>query len=368
MKVYKLILGMVVMLLGFASCHNNDVTFPDFDYQTVYFASQYPVRTVELGKDLFVDNSLDNQHKIEIKATTGGAYSNKNDIYIDYVVDESLCDDLYFKDSDVRVVAMPTNYYNLASNQIEISSGEILGGVEVQLTDAFFADPKAISTNYVIPLVMKEVSGVDSILSGNPVVDDPDRVNAADWSIKPKDFVLYAVKYVNPWHGNYLRRGVDAITNGSNSSTVVRHKKYVENDEVTELTTLSFSEVKFMPDGYTNHQGVHLPLPVKFTFNENQECNVTPERQSIQVNDSVRVYNIVAQGNGVFVPDGEKNSISGFDRDAIYLDYDVEFEVETTFPKLGNAPVYEVQHYVTKDTLVCRDRGVIPDYFDVTKQ
>jgi len=344
MKVYKLILGMVVMLLGFASCHNNDVTFPDFDYQTVYFASQYPVRTVELGKDLFVDNSLDNQHKIEIKATTGGAYSNKNDIYIDYVVDESLCDDLYFKDSDVRVVAMPTNYYNLASNQIEISSGEILGGVEVQLTDAFFADPKAISRNYVIPLVMKEVSGVDSILSGNPVVDDPDRVDAADWSIKPKDFVLYAVKYVNLWHGNYLRRGVDEITDKDGAvSSSVRHADYIENNEEVSISTKSLTQ-SILKLNIEQEDDNNFVYELILTFSDDGTCDISSNSDS---------YDIT--GTGKFVVEGEVNSIGGYDRDALYLDYNVDFKDLNL-------------QYVTKDTLVVKDRGVAPEYFDVAKQ
>ena len=45
---------LVIALLGVVattSCENGNPEFDDFDYQTVYFASQTPVRTVELGND-----------------------------------------------------------------------------------------------------------------------------------------------------------------------------------------------------------------------------------------------------------------------------------------------------------------------------
>ena len=120
----------------FASCESGEQDFPDFDYQTVYFAKQYPVRTVELGNDDYVDLTLDNQHKIMIKATMGGAYDNRHDITVNFTVDPSLCEGATFKDTGDEVAVMPESYYQLASNQIVIPAGEISAGVEVQLTDA----------------------------------------------------------------------------------------------------------------------------------------------------------------------------------------------------------------------------------------
>ena len=68
MKKNILNIAMASMLLGLAACDNQNNEFDDFDYQTVYFANQYATRTVELGEDEFVDNSMDNEHKIKIKA------------------------------------------------------------------------------------------------------------------------------------------------------------------------------------------------------------------------------------------------------------------------------------------------------------
>lgn len=137
MKRNLIYFGLASLLLSFTACESSDNEFPDFDYQTVYFANQYALRTLELGEDMFVDNSIDNEHKVVINAAWGGGYTNRENVVIDYVVDESLCDGLYFKDTEIPLTPMPASYYQLASDKINIPSGSIMGGVEVQLTDAF---------------------------------------------------------------------------------------------------------------------------------------------------------------------------------------------------------------------------------------
>ncbi|PJJ83307.1 DUF5627 domain-containing protein [Mucilaginibacter auburnensis] len=342
MKINKLIIGLAASAGLLASCKNAPIVYPNFSYSTVYFASQYPLRTVELGEDLFVDNSLDNQHKVSIKATMGGVYDNKKDVLIDVRVDETLLNNLYFNNNGPKIVAMPTQYYQLASNQIKIPAGSLLGGVEVKLTDAFFADPSALKANYVIPLVMTKVTGADSILKGSTSVPNPLRVKASDWVTAPKDYILYGVKYVNPWHGNYLRRGVDQITPaGGTTSTAVRRTPYVENNQVVNITTGSLTQAN-LPLSIKNSAGTTVPFTLVLTFADNGTCTVSGNNPAS--------FDIT--GTGKFVSKGEKNSIGGTDRSAIYLDYTVNFK---------NLNVT----YATKDTLVVRDRGLKAEYFDV---
>jgi hypothetical protein len=50
--------------------------------------------------------------------------------------------------------------------QIVIPPGRMMGGLEIELTDAFFADTASFTTNFVIPLIMENVNGADTILSG----------------------------------------------------------------------------------------------------------------------------------------------------------------------------------------------------------
>lgn len=351
----------LVLSLFLTSCENQDWEFSDFKYQTVYFAHQYPVRTITLGNDIY-DNSLDNEWKFEIMATTGGVYENESDIIVDVAVENGLVEGLLFKSGENEMLPMPAEYYTLASDRIVIPAGSIVGGVEVQLTEAFFADPLSVGRNYVIPVRMINVQNADSVLSGVSGSDAARRGVAGDWAIQPKDYTFYAVKYINPWHGFYLRRGKDEITKDGVASSSVRHAEYVEDDEVCKLSTLSFNDIRF-PMDYKSKTGLDLGLNIELSFGEDQKCTIAPEATSYQVNDSIRVYNIAASGTGEFIEEGEKKSWGNKDRDALYLQYEVSYDVEIKFPTEGLPDDIEQVTYSTVDTLVMRNRGVTIEVF-----
>ncbi|MEA5258388.1 DUF5627 domain-containing protein [Arcicella aquatica] len=316
----KLVLMSVLILIGLASC-NTENEFPDYKYQTVYFAYQYPVRTITLGEDTYVNTDLDNQHKCQIYASTGGVYESRKDVSIKIAVDNSLVKNgLLFGTGKDAVLPMPTNYYSLGSDKIIIPKGTLAGGVDVQLTDAFFADPKSIKNTYVIPLTMTSVANADSILYG-------------------KHFILYAIKYVNTWHGNYLRRGKDVVT-GTMNKTIVRHAQYVEQDEVNKLSTKSLSELEF-PVVFKDKDGKNINITLSLKF-ESDKCTI-----------SSLTSGYTATGSGTFVKKGEKNSWGSKDRDALYLKYEVNLAG---------------MNVSTTDTLVMRDRTVTMETFSpVTK-
>jgi len=356
------LLSIILVLGTLASCKNGEWEFPDYDYTAVYFAYQTPVRTIILGEDYY-PNELDNAHKCQIMATMGGVYANKNDIEISIVVDNSLCDNLTFDGGD-DIIPMPANYYTLSSDKIIIKKGEVLGGVVVQLSDAFFADPLALKKTYVIPVVMTGVVNADSILSGVAKEANARRPVADDWEVAPKDYTLYAVKYINPYHGNYLIRGKDEITKDGVTTTAVRRNAYVEKDEVRKLTTLSLNEIEF-PMNYKNKEDQDMNFTVKVSVDDAGKCTISPMTASYQMSDSVRVYNIEASGNGTFVKKGEKNSWGNKDRDAFYLQYSVSYEVEIQYPVSGLPTDIQKVEYNTTDTLVVRDRAVkMPEVFD----
>lgn len=336
----KIFLMFTILFIALTSCSNDDMVYDNFEFQSVYFAYQFPVRTITLGEDVF-DTTLDNAHKCRIVATLGGVYSNDKDVSIDVEVANPLTTGLLFKVAGDNVLPMPTNYYTLLSNKIVIAKGNITGGVDVQLTDAFFADPLAIKNTYVIPLKMKNVVNADTILSGKALVANPNRAIATDWATTPKDFIFYAVKYVNPWDGFYLRRGKDVIVgkNGNTSlnKTIVRHKTYVESDEVFKINTLSLTTIDF-PIVYKDAGGNNINCKLILSFDGTGNCTVS--------SSSPGTY--TASGTGKFVKRGEKNSWGSKDRDALYLSYNVglqDFNV------------------TTNDTLVLRDRGVKAETF-----
>lgn len=330
------------LFLAFASCKNKDWEFPDYEYQSVYFAYQYPVRTVTLGEDIF-DTSLDNEYKVQVMATTGGVYNNLQDITINFEVDDSMTENIVFNPGGADVIPLPTNYYTLASNEIVIPKGSITGGVEVQLTDAFFNDPKALTTNYVLPIRMTNLVNADTILSGVPGVGSQLRKAVADdWDIAPKDYIFYAIKYINTWHGNYLRRGQDIVVgkngNSSLSETIIRHQSNVEKDEVKSLLTESLKNT-ILPLTFKDVDGTNINFNLILAFDNENKCTI-----------SSGTTGVTATGNGSFIKKGDKNSWGNTDRDVLYLDYQIDMAQ---------------MHITTKDTLVMRDRGVKMETFEV---
>lgn len=340
----NIVYTLLALVLIFSSCQNQDWDFPNFDYQTVYFAYQFPVRTITLGEDLF-DTSLDNEGKFKLMVSTGGVYASPNNITVQVEVDESLAAGLLFEEGGDQVEVLPIEYYQLSTETITIPKGEVAGGVEIQLTGAFFNDPRAIRKTFVLPVKITQINNADSVLSGIPIVDNPRRAISADWAPAPKDFTLYALKYINPWHGNYLRRGRDIITNEDGSvveTTIIRHEEFVEDDEINSLLTQSLSQV-VLPLRAKGTDGNEVVADLLLTFEEDGSCLVSSPSADY-----------TAEGTGKFIKDGEKSSWGDQDRDALYLDYEIEF----ADMKLSSV-----------DTLVLRDRGVgIETFSPVAKQ
>ena len=79
---------------------------------------------------------------------------------------------------------------------------------------------------------------------------------------------------------------------------------------------------------------------VVLTFDDKGECTITQDA-------SASGYTVT--GKGKFVEDGEKDSWGDQDRNALYLEYTVKKSDGTT--------------YVTTDTLIVRDRGVVLEEF-----
>ncbi len=375
MKLKKYIYGAVLgaLALTSASC-NQDHEFPDFEGgTTAYFAYQDPVRTLVLGNDIY-DNSLDNAHKCQIWATMGGAYKGRNAV-ADIVVDESLCDNLWFIDAggnpSTPVLPMPKNYYSLASNTITYNGPR--GYVEVQFTDAFFNDPKAIENTYVIPLLMTGVKGIDRILTGTPREGlSPARPDLESWDVLAKDYVLYCVKYMNPWQGKYIRRGVDKVTENGTTQTIIRKdttlvnsdlEHYTENpvnqnDEVCGITTKNMKQAIFPVSIRRGGNLASMPCNLLLTFDGNK-CSISTEDEGVTVT-----------GSGEYITKGtEKAEYKDFQwgsmegkpvqRDILRLAYEVNFKAGKVIGKdeKGNDILLANDVDVsTADTLVVQTR------------
>ena len=349
MKLKKYIYGVALgaLSLTYVSCYNADQEFPDYQGgTTAYFAYQFPVRTLILGNDIY-DNSLDNKHKCRIWSTMGGAYGGR-DAYVDVAVVDTLCDNLYFTDAggnaSTPVTPMPTSYYTLSSNVIRYN-GDPRGYVEVQFTDAFFNDPKAIENTYVIPLLMTKVRGIDHILTGTPREGlTPARANTEDWEILAKDYVLYCVKYMNPWQGKYIRRGADVLTEAGNTVTFIRKDTTLynsdrehyktnpvnQNDEICAINTKNMTQAIFPVS-------VNIGEDTSGDARPSQQCNLVltfDGDKCVISNDDTEV---ATTGSGEFIEKGTKlteykdyqwGNMNGqpVQRDILRLTYTVNFK------------------------------------------
>ena len=331
----KIVFLSVLLIAGLTSCKNFDIDHPDYEYTSGYFPYQFPVRTLILG-DYIYDNSNDNEHKFLISAGIGGVYANEKDCKFNIQVDNSLCNDILFSAGGDQIKAMPENYYSLSDNKIIVPKGKMNGGIEVQLTDAFFNDPEAIKNTYVVPVRLLSSSDVDTLLVGQSPNPNADPRDASQWNVAPKNFTMFAVKYINEYHGTYFRYGTSQVKDLSGAvveSTSYNTEKYVEKYPTLKLITSGRYQVSI--NTFFQSAIMENSLNLILTFNGNS-CTVSGPSDS--------PYTI--SGTGEF--QSKKYSWGNKERDGIVLNYTVS----------DGAHVYEAS-----DVLVLRDRGVVMEVY-----
>ena len=334
----KKLLILLTILTCMISCENQVNDFPDFDYTTGYFPYQYPVRTIILGNYIY-DNSNDNNYRFVVSTAMGGVYENKTDRIFHFVVDETLCQDAYFEDGSI-IRPLPSNYYQLSDpGKIIIPAGKMNGGVEVQLSEAFFNDPQAIKKTYVLPLRITNATNIDSLLQGVASLSNTDRRVAGHWSVRPRDFTMFAVKFVNPYHGTYLMRGKATVTeNGASvsDSTYQSASGFVENDAVVFLGTEARTKVK-MSNTFKTHQ---IPGTFELILNFESDKYTTPGGVACTV-EAMPGAAYTVSGTGKYTVDG--GEYGGKKRDLIEITYTININNKV---------------YTATDRFVFRDKNV----------
>jgi len=336
----KIVFLSVLLIAGLTSCKNFDIDHPDYEYTSGYFPYQFPVRTLVLG-DYIYDNENDNNHKFLISAGIGGVYTNEKDRTFNIQVDNSLCNGVLFEAGGDQIKAMPENYYSLSGNKIIVPKGKMNGGIEVQLTDAFFNDPAAIKNTYVVPVRLVSSNDVDTILVGQSPNPSADPRIASQWLFAPKNFTMFAVKYINEYHGNYFRYGTSSVKDMSGNvveNTSYNTEKYVENYPVLKLITSGRYQVSIST--FFQSKIMENSVNLILTFNGNS-CTVSAPEGS--------PYTIT--GSGEF--QSKKYSWGNKERDGIELNYTISD---------GN------HLYQANDVLVIRDRGVTMEVYSPVLQ
>ena len=312
MKIKNVFLSMLAVSAALltTSCENGDREFDDFDYQTVYFAYQNPVRTITLGEDDVYPTDLDNEHKMNVYVTLGGVWENKQDRHVKIAVDNSLVEGKTFTDGS-PIVAMPENYYHLTSNEITIPSGKVMGATTVELTDAFFADAKAPEVNYVIPLKI---------------------IDASDSILESKNFTLYAVKYKNKYTGAWLSHGTDEIDENGTKTTQVREPEDFRKYDIRHLTTVSLNQCDYT---LTDNIGsTPVSGTIRLTFDNADNCTLTSASENFEVT-----------GTGKWISKGAVKAWNDKDRDLLELTYTIRYKAGTQYKQIS-----------TKESLIMQTR------------
>jgi hypothetical protein len=165
----------------------------------------------------------------------------------------------------------------------------------------------------------------------------PDVNNPSDWDVLPKDYTLFGIKYVNPYHGKWLRRGKLTVRDqtGKIVDTKTYHAQYVEQDEVVSLTTVSLNAV-------TTSMSIDTEtFNLKFDIDNDGVITVS----SVPGSPVAITY-----GTGLYK---EKDDTWGgtpenpTPRDALYVDY--------FYKRTSNANTFTCE---VSDTLVFRDRAI----------
>ena len=324
------------------ACSNDETNFSDFESKVVYFPAQYPLRTLSLGNNDYFDNSLDNELRFNIGIILSGAYENKSDYIVTYEMDDSLTLNVFTQDGDT-IKPMPNEYYKIkpTGGQVTIPSGSRRGLIEVQLDSSFLYDAFATGARYVVPLKIL-TSTTDSIATGaksSSVEGAPNRNKTADWNIPPMDYVLFGVKFINPYHGMYLHRGahytIDLV--GDTVATNIYRSQYVVEDRLVNLYTRSLSQTTIQ--GYSN-----------ISTSETDQILLTASGNDNFTVSSAAGADYTFTGTGKYVTGGDE--WGGKSRNVIHLQY-------TYNDGVNNNNVY--------DTLVLRDRQLKYEDFSVNQ-
>jgi len=339
-------LSVAFVFLLMTACENAPIEFDDFGKTVCYFPYQSPARTIILGKYDEGFNDNDNLHQFEIGVTMTGVYANKVDRKVYFELDTTLLSTV------ANSKYLPLNQFSIVTTSpVTIPAGDIKGRIMVKLTDEFFKDPKNVSSfyvatgvvcNYSVPLKITKVEGLDSILVGKSTLRTKDglrdsigsRVKSTDWKIAPKDYTLFGVKYINKYHGYYLRRGADKLTNTLTNvvaGTKIYRTTYTEGNEVVKVQTVNLDTVAIpsiirrynLPDGGA--------LNLKVVFAADNTCKVINTATKVEIGTGMMKENADVWG--------------GKTHDVIYLDY-------------SYIDVPRNEKHEVKDTMVIRDRGV----------
>lgn len=361
------LIAIVVLAFTLMACENQEFTAEDFGSTSVFFPFQTPVRTLVLGEYDLGFNDNDNNGRFEVGVVMSGVFENQTNRSVSFELAPDLIDPVALGVDSVNVQILPSSYYTIEQQSpVTIPAGSTDGRIPVQLNDAFFDDPLSFAefgeVHYVLPMRITAFEGLDSLLTGVPIVENPIKVLADNWNPAPKDYTLFGIKYMNEYQGIYLRRGAANVVGTSEKvttatgatettvvdTTVVYRNEFVVRDEIVPVNTSGRNSAVVSNRVRRGEIASNANVNLNLTFDDNGNINI----------ESVEGDPITVTGSGSWVEDGDE--WGGERRNVMYLEYqynDVEVFQETLFGSVISETTVDLQHTV-RDTLVIRNRDV----------
>lgn len=260
MKIIKFIGAFFIMATMLTSCYEEYVE--DFDYTTVYFGTQKPLRTI-VARDVM---------EFEVGVTLGGMRVDDGSYEVNFKVDTNL---LNVIPEASGFKALPEAYYTLGNASSFNIIKDHMRVVNVALNKAAFtSDPLALNETYALPLQITSAN-VDSIRGSE--LDTP--------TIASKNITILVLKYISPYHGTYYSKGVQYTLDASGATieTVAYSKEDLSQNMTKEFTTLGLNTIS------TNKIAANISGRIDLTVGDDNKVDIVST--DITVTENSSLYN-----------------------------------------------------------------------------
>jgi hypothetical protein len=197
----------------------------------------------------------------------------------------------------------------------------------------------------VSPFRLTAVVNLDSLLLGKAALSSADPRITAHWTTTPKHFTMFAVKFVNPFHGQYLHYGSAKTREAGSPVTVdsTYRAGYTEDNEVIQLTTTGRTQVSL--NAFYKSQTMNGLFTLLLNFDSDDYTASGGVNCTVEA-PAGAAYTVTGSGNYSIGSEEFGNK----KRDAVYLNYTITTDTHV---------------YSANDVFVFRDKGVNMETYEI---
>lgn len=261
MKSIRIYFVAIIATLFMSSCYEDYID--DYNYSSVYFASQKPLRTVIADRDM----------TINVGVAIGGKREVDMNDWAEFKIDESLL-------NGTGLTLLPKEFYTLSDESTMKVSKETLpvADVKISFTEAFYEDANTMKKHYALPFRV-ETSSLDSILVG-------------------QETSIVAIKYISTYHGTYYVKG--SVTEVDGTGNAIGDPDIYNNADLSKNITRNLSTLSrniLIREGLANLETGINNEKLKIIFNEDNTLNVETADGGLSITNGSGSYEYNDNGN-----------------------------------------------------------------------